>query len=739
MLNKEKSRGKRISFPWTKELNPDQRRAVEKTEGPLMVLAGAGSGKTRVIAYRIAYLIASRKVRAERILALTFTNKAAGEMKQRVLQLIKLDDQGLWIGTFHSIFARILRREGKHIGYNSLFTIYDQTDQLSAIKSIIKQKNIPIGDYTPKEILNSISMLKSRLITHTSYSSKEPDDFKSRAVAPVYTAYSNLLRQNNGMDFDDLLFNTYLLFKNNPDILEKYQRKFKYILVDEFQDTNIAQYRILLQLADKSQNICVVGDDDQSIYRWRGAEIKNILQFEHDFDNTSVVRLEQNYRSTKFILNAANSVIKNNRIRHPKQLWTNRSDGEKLTLQYCESDYKEAEWVAQSIESKVFKENRSWDNFAILYRMNAQSRLLEDNLRRKQIPYTIIGGHKFYDRKEVKDVLAYLSILVNPEDGIGLKRIINYPARGVGKKTITIIENFAESRNISLFKSLKEVDSIEGIPAKRRETIGSFYKLISKYRKLQKQVSMVELVMSLIEEVKILQHLQAESVHDPANRLGNVKELLRAIDEYALHNPDATLENYLTEIALYTDLDGWDNKRQQVSLMTVHSAKGLEFPVVFLTGLEEGIFPTVSSLIDIEEMEEERRLFYVAVTRAEDSLNISAAHRRGLFDELKIHAPSPFLEELDKSTIFQSDYAPAFTLGSPKKTYSPGEVKSVGNTSSESGEKYQIGMRVQHQDFGIGIIKAKDGYGSSEKLTIVFQGNIEKKLLVQYATLSIAD
>jgi len=723
-----------------KGLNSEQRRAVETTAGPVMVLAGAGSGKTRVIAHRIANLIASRTVRADKILALTFTNKAAEEMRRRIETLVPGNRMPRWVGTFHSLFARILRMEARAFGYTAQFSIYDEADQIRAIKDVIRKGSLPVGELTPRSILNIISRQKSRLITAAAYAEKESGEFPAWIVAPVYTAYAAYLRVNNAMDFDDLLMSTYMLFKNNPKVLSRYQNKFKYLLVDEFQDTNLAQYRILLQLADKSRNICVVGDDDQSIYGWRGAEIKNILQFEHDFDNTVVIRLEQNYRSTKNILTAANSVIKNNLVRHVKKLWTERPCGDKITINYARSDYNEADWVAQSIVEKVSKEGRSWADFAVLYRMNAQSRLIEDSLRRESIPYTIVGGHKFYERKEIKDVLAYLCLLINPEDEVALKRIINFPPRGIGKQTIQKLEEYAGKNEIAIFDAMKSSGEIAGIQKKRSETIINFHQLITKYRKLLKRHPMVELVTALIEEVKILQYLQAERIHETVDRLENVRELLRAIEEYAVKNPDATLENYLSEIALTADIDYWDDEAQHVSLMTVHAAKGLEFPVVFVTGMEEGIFPTSSSLEDQRLFEEERRLFYVAATRAEESLYISAAERRSIFDGLKTFPPSPFLNEIDPDTVYKPDYEPALSLYSPRKkaafTYAEPDVSG---SKQQEHEKYAVGMRVQHPDFGIGVINKIDGTGNKAKLHVVFQGNIAKKLLVQYATLTVVD
>ena len=735
--NRRSGKAPRIFFSWEKELSPEQRRAVETINGPLLVLAGAGSGKTRVIACRIAYLIASRTVGADKILALTFTNKAASEMRTRILNLIRGNTLNLWIGTFHSIFARILRREAGKIGFTSHFSIYDEADQLRAIKDVIEANNLVLGENTPLYLLHSISNLKSKLINHTWYAAINDDSLKRKILAPVYTAYAEYLKSNNAMDFDDLLLYTYQLFKNHPSVLKSYQNRFRYILVDEFQDTNLAQHKILLQLADKHHNICVVGDDDQSIYRWRGAEIKNILQFEHDFPNTTVIRLEQNYRSTKNILDAANSVIRNNRFRHAKELRTAKGTGEKITIHHAESDRDEAHWVARSIESEVFKEKWNWGDFGVLYRLNAQSRLMEDNLRSANIPYTIVGGLRFYERKEVKDVLAYLSLVVNPRDTVSLKRIINYPHRGLGKQTLARIEQYAAENSLSLFNSLKCAQKIPGIPAKRSAAILAFYKLITKYRKLRNKVSMVELVSALIEETQILEQLQLESGQDAVNRVENVRELLRAIDEYAAQNPKATIENYLAEIALLADIDTWDNSQQHVSLMTLHSAKGLEFPVVYITGLEEEILPIRQALEDPEELEEERRLFYVGATRAKDILHLSSSKVRVLFGKISEYPQSRFLSEIDKNTVFMPESDLAFTFHTPhRKTKQP---KLVPASQLQSNRKYMVGVKVKHPDFGIGIIKNVEGSGNDAKLKIMFEVNGLKNLMARKAQLTIVE
>ncbi|MFC1513587.1 ATP-dependent helicase [candidate division KSB1 bacterium] len=734
---KTRSKTGHIIFPWEKDLNPDQRKAVETINGPVLVLAGAGSGKTRVIAYRIAYLVASQTVSPDKILALTFTNKAANEMKERILKLIPGNNLNLWMGTFHSVFSRILRREAKKLGFTSQFTIYDTQDQKRALKEVLKKQNLITGELSNQDILNTISFCKSRLINHSEYESESTDSYKQRIVAPIYNSYSKLLKNNNAMDFDDLLMNTYQLFQNNPEVLKSYKNRFKYLLVDEFQDTNLAQYRILLQLSLNHKNICVVGDDDQSIYRWRGAEIKNILQFEHDFPGTSIFRLEQNYRSTKTILKAANSVIKNNRVRHAKALWTEKGYGKKVRIFSAHSDINEAAWIAKNIQSEVFRDKWTWGNFAILYRLNSQSRLLEDNLRRSNIPYKVIGGLKFYDRKEVKDVLAYLCLLVNPNDSISLKRVINFPPRGVGKQTINKLESYSDKNDLTLLENLKKADEIQGISAKRASALIDFHDLIIKYKKLCKKVSLKELVSTLIEEVQIPHTLMMDGAQESLSRIENVNELIRAIDEYVSVNEKATLEDYLSEIALITDIDTWNESQQHVTLMTVHSAKGLEFPVVYLTGLEEGIFPVASSLDDPEALEEERRLFYVGATRAMEILHISFSYTRGIFGEITENPPSRFLNEVDEECIYYPEKEVA-DISDMNKTRALRYDKRIARKKViESDSKYSAGMKVKHSEFGRGIIISVEGRGESTKLKVLFDGKSMKNLLAQYASLLI--
>jgi len=741
MAQLKRKKTKDTFFPWENDLNPEQRRAIEATEGPVLVLAGAGSGKTRVIAYRVAYLIAQHIASPDRILALTFTNKAAQEMKSRIIQLIQPARAPLWIGTFHSIFARILRREAATIGFSSRFTIYDESDQLRALKDCIESNNLPTKNYTPQELINKISFLKSKLINHTAYLSyQEKNQELSAVLAPIYTAYARYLQSNNAMDFDDLLLFTYQLFENNPQVLASYQHRFKYILVDEFQDTNFVQNQILLQLAAQHQNICVVGDDDQSIYRWRGAELKNILDFEHQFPNTTIIKLEENYRSTRTILSAANSVIMNNTFRHRKELRTIRGAGEKIIIHTAETDRDEAQWITRSIEIEAHKGKWNWGDFAVLYRTNAQSRLLEDNLRRAQIPYVVVSGLKFYERKEVKDVLAYLKLIVNPDDAVSLKRIINYPPRGLGKLTISKIEQHSLTAGIPLFCALKHISEVPGIPSAKAETVLNFYNLISRYRNLRNKISPKELVSTLIDDVHIPEQIKLEHTQDAADRIRNVEELLRAIDEFAEQNEGALLEQYLAEVALLTEIDIWDNSQQYVSLMTLHSAKGLEFPVVFIAGNEEGLFPIRSAIDNPEALEEERRLFYVGATRAKDVLCLTSARVRVIYGEFINNDQSRFLNEIEPTVVYCTDKKPALTFYTPERHKKQPELipaSRLAQSSPKSPCMYSVGMFVEHEDFGRGVIKSVEDTPDGTNLRILFDNGVLKKLKAHLAHLKI--
>jgi len=588
-------------------LNPVQRTAVQCTSGPVLILAGAGSGKTRVLTYRIAYLIQKVGVKPWEILAVTFTNKAALEMKDRLVKLLKGMGNEAWTGTFHSICARILRIEGHHLGYERNFLIFDRDDQLRFIKNVMTELNISHKHYNPDTIQARINGAKNLFIG--------PDEYKTTAKEPieetaalVYLHYQDLMKKNNAMDFDDLLVNPIHLFEQFPDILEKYQEKFKYLLVDEYQDTNRAQYLLLSKLAAKHKNLCVVGDDDQSIYRWRGADIQNILSIDKDYSDCSVFHLEQNYRSTQHILDVANSVVEKNSNRREKKLWTDKGAGEKVAVFDIDDDVSESINVVKLIKEELQQKARNFCDFCILYRTNSQSRVLEDGLRTSGIPYVVVGGVKFYERKEIKDVLAYLRLICNPKDSISFKRVVNFPLRGIGESSIAKLERFAREADISMLEAAKRVEEVETISQRIRTNIGEFHSLITKYASLKEELSPGEIATSIVDEIGILKSFKEIGTEEAMIRSENVRELLSAIVNFQkLHN-NAALDDFMEEVSLVADIDTWDNKSNAVTLMTLHSAKGLEFPVVFIAGLEEGLFPLSRSFESTDDLEEERRL-----------------------------------------------------------------------------------------------------------------------------------
>jgi DNA helicase-2/ATP-dependent DNA helicase PcrA len=713
-------------------LNDAQRAAVMHTEGPVLVLAGAGSGKTRVLTYRIAYLVHTGIVRPGQLIAMTFTNKAAGEMRDRVTYLIPQSLQGLWVGTFHSLFARILRREAERLGFERNFVIYDTDDQVSLIKIIMADKQISPQQFSPRGIHARISSAKNTMVNPEEFASQAQDYFDDK-VAVVFPEYQLRLKQNNAMDFDDLLIKPIELFEKYHSVLEHLQQRFKYILVDEYQDTNRAQYLLLKLLASKNRNICVVGDDDQSIYRWRGADIQNILSFEKDYPECAVFRLEQNYRSTKNILAAAHSVISNNRERHDKELWTELDDGELVTEVEADDEVDEALKIVSKIEEELHKGRSEFSDFAILYRTNAQSRALEDGLRSNGISYIIVGGVRFYDRKEVKDVLAYLRVICNPPDSVSLHRIINYPARKIGKATLAKLEQFARQKGISLFKAIGQAKQIEGLSSRVIEKILQFHELIEKYRSLLSELSPGELAASMVEEVGIFRLFKEEGTIEAISRSENVRELLSAISQFSNDvNGKATLEDFLEDVALVSDIDTWDDKSNVVTLMTLHSAKGLEFPVVFIAGLEEGLFPLSRASVDPEELEEERRLFYVGATRAQEKLILLWATGRRRYGEIMSGVVSRFIKEIDPRYL---------TTEIPHHTQY-GRVRrfdKVPAYEDESQEYYELlpGTRVKHQTFGKGIVMSVESYGSDVKVTVAFDTVGRKRLVLSFAKLEI--
>ena len=717
-----------------KDLNPAQREAVTHVTGPLLILAGAGSGKTRVLAYRIAYLVGTKKIDPQKILAVTFTNKAAGEMKSRVGKLLGKTGFDIWVSTFHSLCARILRIEAKALDYTRAFSIYDQDDQLSLIKKCMEELNISTKQFSKEAILSRISKAKDKLIDWQEYSSLIEDVFEEK-VAKVYEHYEKKLKEANAFDFDDLIMKTAEIFKNYPSILQKYQNRFEYILVDEYQDTNHAQYVLVNLLASMNRNLCVVGDEDQSIYGWRGADIHNILDFERDYPDAKVVKLEQNYRSTQVILDAATAVVRNNKERKGKTLYTKMKTGEKLGLFYVENDRLESRALIKRIQHLMQKAKYTRSDFVILYRTNAQSRLFEQELRDNGIPYVIVGGVRFYERKEIKDILAYLKVIANPKDELSLKRIINTPARGIGDKTISKIENFGSRQNLSLFDGINQIEKIEGIPPRLKNTIHDFSKMMHEFSKVKEKKPVDELTEIIAEKSGYLDELKKEQNIEAENRIENVKELINATSEFKERSENPTLEGFLEEVSLITDIDRWDNTKDAVTLMTLHAAKGLEFPVVFIAGLEEGLFPLSRSLENPSDLEEERRLFYVGITRAEERLFLSHALHRRRFGEM-INLKSRFLDEIPEELLQVEDHvsvrAEAFARADLGRieTYSP-------DTANVYDSLLQVGTRVIHSHWGEGQIIQREGYGENLKLTVVFKGGIKKKLLAKYADLEI--
>ncbi|MGG3989136.1 DNA helicase PcrA [Bacillus smithii] len=719
-------------------LNKEQQEAVKTTEGPLLIMAGAGSGKTRVLTHRIAYLMVEKAVNPYNILAITFTNKAAREMKERVGQLMGGAAEEVWISTFHSMCVRILRRDIDRIGFNRNFTILDTTDQQSVIKGILKDKNLDPKKFDPRAILGTISSLKNELIDPESYS-KQVGSYYERIVSEVYEEYQKRLRKNQSLDFDDLIMTTIHLFQRVPDVLEYYQRKFQYIHVDEYQDTNRAQYLLVKLLASRFQNLCVVGDSDQSIYRWRGADISNILSFEKDYPNAHVILLEQNYRSTKRILQAANEVIKNNYNRKPKKLWTENPEGKKIVYFRAENEQAEAQFVAGKIKELVESGKRQLSDFAILYRTNAQSRVVEEVLMKSNIDYTIVGGIKFYDRKEIKDILAYLRLIANPDDDISLLRVINVPKRGIGSTSMDKIARYAQENDLSLFQALEEADFI-GLSPKITKAVLEFRDLIKGYTQMQEYLSVTELVEEVLDKSGYRDMLKAEKTLDAQSRLENIDEFLSVTKGFEENSEDKSLIAFLTDLALVADidrLDEEDNNQQAVVLMTLHSAKGLEFPVVFLIGMEEGVFPHSRSLMDEEEMEEERRLAYVGITRAEEELYLTNAQMRTLYGRTNLNPVSRFIQEIPEDlldevvvekkpfTRFQSN---------PSTSSQKASIRPMAVSTGGEEIPWKVGDKAEHKKWGIGTVVSVKGEKENMELDIAFPSPTGvKRLLAKFA------
>jgi len=727
-----------------KDLNQVQQKAVASEKKHLLILAGAGSGKTRTLTYRIAYLIQKRKVDAGHILAVTFTNKAAQEMRKRLESMIKADFNKLWIGTFHSIFARLLRLEVAYLHYKRNFTIYDTDDQVGAVRKVMSSLNIPQQIYPPKLYQSRISHAKNLMLTPDDIEKQAKDEFE-QSLAEVFRRYTHYLVENNALDFEDLLLMPIKLFDKHPDILKKYQKKFKYILVDEYQDTNKPQYQIIKRLASKDNHICVVGDEDQSIYRWRGADINNILNFDKDFTDTVVFRLEENYRSNKNILQAANAVVAHNQERLGKNLWTNKQKGNPIVIMEADNEMEEAKIVVEIVHNELYSNKRTFKDIAILYRTNAQSRAVEDELRKNALSYKVVGGLKFYERKEIKDILAYLKVITNPADSVSLRRIVNFPLRGIGETTVTKIEKYAEALKISLFEGMGRVSEISSISAGMSNRVLEFYELIKKYRALSKEISAAELTSSLAQDTGIISHIKNEyDQYESDNRLDNIYELFNSIESFTRERikekKDSSLSDYLEEVALTTDVDEYDSDKNAITLLTLHSAKGLEFPVVFITGLEMGLFPLQRSGAEHAELEEERRLLYVGMTRAQDNLYLSFARSRRKYNSVVVNEPSLFLDEIPP------EYTELRTSRKTERIYSKTRKQSHRKKvldyfrhhemSQENNIGFEIGTMVYHESFGKGKVVGIEGHGDKMKISVNFEGNIHKKLIARYANLT---
>ncbi len=722
-----------------KNLNDSQRKAVEYVGSPQMIIAGAGSGKTRVLTFKIAYLIQKEKYKPESILALTFTNKAANEMKERIRELIKKKADNLWMGTFHSVFAKILRNEAKHTAFKNNFSIYDTEDSLSLVNNIISNFDIDIEGITPNSIRHRISFMKNHMVMPKEYRKNHVQSFIDEKIADIYDEYQKRLVANNAMDFDDLLLKPIELFNAKPNILQKYKKKFSYILVDEFQDTNKAQYELLKLFVSRSCKITVVGDDAQSIYSWRGANLDNMLNFGKDYPKHKIFRLEQNYRSTKIILQAADSIIKNNKDQFVKTLWTENNDGEKLSVIKCADEKDEALQIARHIKREITKKKLSHKDFTVLYRTNAQSRVLEDIFRKEKLPYAIIGGVEFYRRKEVKDIIAYLRVIVNQNDEESLLRIMNFPQRGIGNTTVTRMIAFARKHDISLFQTMARVFEVIEIKERIQKNVKGFRLLLEKYIGLKDKLSVGELSRALVDDLGLVKLFKSERTQESMQRLENINQLLAALTEYSESAKSVKLEDFLEEVSLVTGVDSYEDDKNVVTLMTLHSAKGLEFPVVFLSGCEEDIFPLSNRFSTDATVEEERRLFYVGLTRAQQKVFVCHARSRYRFGEVAYQSRSRFIDELDPETFLEVNGG--IGRKSNRKTRKEIFYEYFDSVDYEEFDHENLdirpGSRVMHEKFGLGKVTDITGTGEMVKATVQFEGNNVKNLMLRFAKLKI--
>lgn len=729
-------------------LNPEQKQAVMHTEGPLLVLAGAGSGKTRVLTHRIAYLVEEKLIRPWNILAITFTNKAAKEMKERMEKLIGTEANNIWVGTFHASCVRILRREIEKLGYDRSFVIYDSDDQKSLVKTCLDQLNINDKNFPPRSVLNEISRAKDELIDPERFTLMYASDYRMSKIAAIYELYQKKLKANNALDFDDIIVLTIRVLSSFPEVLDYYADKFRYILVDEYQDTNTAQYTLVSMLASKHGNICVVGDDDQMIYGWRGANLRNILDFEKDYPNCRIIKLEQNYRSTKTILEAANKVIRNNGGRKEKQLWTNNTEGKFLNRFEAIDERDEAYYIAGTMKA-LKKSGRSYNDMAILYRLNAQSRVFEEMLMKQGVPYKIYGGLKFYARKEIKDVIALLRVVQNGNDDVSLKRIINVPKRGIGKTTLDRVEKYAISEEISMYKIISMINNYPDLSRASRN-LQEFFNFIESMKVLAGKTELVEFIELLIEKSGIVKELDAEMTVESRTRIENIKEFISVAREFEItteENP--TLEDFLAHISLVADIDDTEEVGDRIVMMTLHSAKGLEFPVVFIAGMEEGVFPGYRSSAEEEELEEERRLCYVGITRAREEVYLTNAKCRMLFGNTTYNRESRFLREIPDELISQIENQSAQDRSGGFKKESPfmpngkvvdlsdlkARIKEFNRMSDDNASAVNVGDRVLHKKFGEGIVKAKVQESEDFRLDINFDQYGMKRLMESYARL----
>ncbi|MFH0924804.1 MAG: UvrD-helicase domain-containing protein [bacterium] len=724
------------------DLNDRQREAVTYDTKPLLVLAGAGSGKTRVITYRIVYLVREKKINPWNILAVTFTNKAAMEMQKRLDTLLNSSASPMTIGTFHSVCNKILRRHIDKLGFSQDFTIFDNADQLSVVKNCIRELDLDEKAFNPHYVLNQIQQIKNKLLSPEEHkNSLYTSDFYLSRIAEVYELYQQNLKANKSLDFDDLLFFTLRIFKKYPDVLGYYQNLWKYISIDEYQDTNHAQYLMIKMLATSHNNICVVGDDDQSIYRWRGADLNNILNFEHQYPNVKTIRLEQNYRSSQNILEAANAVISKNFNRKGKNLWTKNNIGEKIVYYQTETEHDESIFICNTIKA-LYQQTKTYCHFAIFYRTNAQSRIIEEIFRKNDIPYNLIGSLSFYDRKEIKDIIAYLRIINNLNDSVSIKRIINIPPRGIGKATVNLIENLAAvDNNSSIFLALKKALAENLLPTRAYNTISQFIGLIERFNNAYKESSLSNLVNMLLQELEYINFLKEEYLLNAKSKIENVKELLNAIVEFEQQTGSNNLADFLDKISLSSGIDKYDRADGKVTLMTMHCAKGLEFPVVFIGGMEDGLFPHIGSLDDSEELEEERRLCYVAITRAQKKLYLLSAEQRRILGKYQLNRPSRFIDEIPSYLVEKLSYQGAKDSGINRVYNKINLTLTNINVDTQKKKKclsddkhFPVGCLVNHPIWGKGKVTYSEGEGDNKKLVVSFLGE-KKKLVLKFARL----